>query len=109
MNTLTSLEQAEKILTPWTKEAARPEPNRLDITISGDDVFACTAALKQEILGISLCHYWPRFRSRSWNAGSALSFLPGSSHYHPASPLAPSGRQCSHPVSAIPRLELLRA
>ncbi len=51
MNTLTSLEQAEKILAPWTKEAARPEPNRLDIIISGDDVFACTAALKQESWG----------------------------------------------------------
>lgn len=51
MNTIAALEQAEKLLTPWTKEAVRPEPNRLDVTIAGLDLYACAAALKQEPWG----------------------------------------------------------
>jgi ech hydrogenase subunit E len=51
MNTLTALETAEKILAPWTKEAVRPEPNRVDITVASSDLYVCTAALKQEPWG----------------------------------------------------------
>lgn len=45
MNIEQVLAQAEGILAPWNKETIRPESNRLDVVIMGDDLPAAVTAL----------------------------------------------------------------
>ncbi len=37
-NTEENLQKAESLLVDWNKEATHPEPNRLDVVVSVDDL-----------------------------------------------------------------------
>ena len=47
MNIEQALAQSEKLLAPWNKETIRPESNRLDVVIAGDDLRAAVIALHE--------------------------------------------------------------
>jgi hypothetical protein len=44
-NTEQNLKKAEELLTDWNKEASHPEPNRLDVVVTVDDLRPAVTAL----------------------------------------------------------------
>ncbi len=47
MNTETALQQANELVAPWAKETKKPEPNRLDIALTREDLLSAITALNQ--------------------------------------------------------------
>lgn len=45
------LQAADKLLAPWTVSSSRPEPNRLDVTLSGGDLLSAVKELNSQRWG----------------------------------------------------------
>jgi ech hydrogenase subunit E len=50
-NIETNLQKAETLLADWNKEATHPEPNRLDVVVSVDDLRSAVSAMNNERWG----------------------------------------------------------